>query len=546
MSSPESAAWDSLKCHANNMSQSHISTLFTQEPDRFNQFTFEQQELLLDLSKQRITPETKSLLIKLAEEKQLSDWISKLFQGEHVNDSEDRPALHTALRSPANFSIPLAGKNIVTEVHDNLARMEQIVKRIHSGQWRGYTGHSIDTVVNIGVGGSDLGPFMACKALSENSPNIARKIKVHFVSSMDGSQLADLLDQLNPARTLFIISSKSFTTIDTLANAQTAKEWLKQASNSGSEETLVARHFIGVSANPHKVFEWGIPKSNQLEFWDWTGGRYSMWSTIGLPIALKLGMSGFKELLAGAHEMDEHFRITDFEENLPVLLAMVGIWNINFLNINAHAILPYDGRLSHIPAYLEQLEMESNGKSVDRNGNNVNYKTCPILWGEVGTNAQHAFYQLLHQGTEAVMCDFIVSARRYHETGNSELQHQHQLNLANCLAQSRILALGDSVLQGAASAPAYKRYKGNQPCTTIMLDELTPFTFGQLIALYEHKVFVQSVIWNINPFDQWGVELGKKVATSLLNAFDTNSGKPNFDSSTNGLLSHIASKGEVK
>ncbi|WP_415893553.1 glucose-6-phosphate isomerase [Neptuniibacter sp. PT8_73] len=544
MSSTASTAWTSLKSHATDMSHSHISTLFKQEPDRFSQFTFEQKELLLDLSKQKITSETITLLKELTEEKQLSTWIKKLFQGDHINDSENRPALHTALRSPANFSIPLAGKNIVTEVHDNLARMEKIVERIHSGQWRGYTGHSIDTVVNIGVGGSDLGPFMACKALSENSPEIARKLKVYFVSSMDGSQLADLLDQLNPARTLFIISSKSFTTIDTLANAQTAKEWLKQSSNSGTEATLVARHFIGVSANPEKVLEWGIPKSNQLEFWDWTGGRYSMWSTIGLPIALKLGMSGFKELLAGAHEMDEHFKAAPFEQNLPVLLAMIGIWNINFLNINAHAILPYDGRLSHIPAYLEQLEMESNGKSVDRQGDRVNHKTCPILWGEVGTNAQHAFYQLLHQGTEAVMCDFIVSARRYHDTDNSELQHQHQLNLANCLAQSRILALGDSVLEGAETAPAYKRYKGDQPCTTIMLDELTPFTFGQLIALYEHKVFVQSVIWNINPFDQWGVELGKKVATSLLDAFDFNGDKPNFDSSTNGLLNRIASKGE--
>ncbi|WP_415900199.1 glucose-6-phosphate isomerase [Neptuniibacter sp. QD48_11] len=546
MSSTESIAWKDLQSHAYYMSQSHISTLFLQDSDRFQHLTFEQKDLLLDLSKQRITSETISLLIKLAEEKQLSEWITKLFKGDHVNDSEDRPALHTALRSPAHYSLDLSGTNIIDEVHDNLERMEQLVTRIHSGQWRGYTGHSIDTVVNIGVGGSDLGPFMACKALSENTPDIARKIKVHFVSSMDGSQMADLLDELNPARTLFIISSKSFTTIDTLANAQTAKEWLKKSSYAGSEETLVSRHFIGVSANPDKVVEWGIPKSNQLEFWDWTGGRYSMWSTIGLPIALKLGMAGFKDLLAGAHEMDEHFKTAPLDVNLPVLLAMTGIWNINFQNINAHAILPYDGRLSHIPAYLEQLEMESNGKSVDRQGNGVNYKTCPILWGEVGTNAQHAFYQLLHQGTEAVMCDFIVAARRYHDTDNSELQHQHQLNLANCLAQSRILALGDSVLEGAETAPAYKRYKGNQPCTTIMLDELTPFSFGQLIALYEHKVFVQSVIWNINPFDQWGVELGKKVATSLLSAFDTNNETPKFDSSTDGLINRIAAKGEAK
>ncbi|EAR59942.1 glucose-6-phosphate isomerase [Neptuniibacter caesariensis] len=544
MPANESVAWNDLQSHAYYMSQSHISTLFREETDRFSLYTFEQNKFLLDLSKQRITEETLALLIKLAEEKGLQQWIQKLFDGDHVNDSEDRPALHTALRTPADRILSINDKNIIDEVHSNLSRMEEIVERIHSGQWRGFTGHSIDTVVNIGVGGSDLGPFMACKALAENQADTAKSLKIHFVSSMDGSQLAELLSELNPARTLFVISSKSFTTIDTLANAQTAKEWLKKSSYAASEETLISRHFIGVSANPDKVCEWGIPKSNQLEFWDWTGGRYSMWSTIGLPIALKLGMSGFREFLNGAHEMDEHFRNAAFSENLPVLLAMAGIWNINFLNINAHAILPYDGRLSHIPAYLEQLEMESNGKSVDRQGNNVDYKTCPILWGEVGTNAQHAFYQLLHQGTEAVMCDFIVAARRYHDTNNPELQHQHQLNLANCLAQSRILALGDSVLEGAESAPAFKRYKGNQPCTTIMLDELNPFSFGQLIALYEHKVFVQSVIWDINPFDQWGVELGKKVATSLLDALGTERKQPDFDSSTNGLINRITERGE--
>ena len=544
MPTNEAVAWDELQSHAYYMSQSHISTLFNEEKNRFHAYTFEQNQLLLDLSKQRITSETLSLLVQLANEKNLGAWIQRLFNGDHVNASEDRPALHTALRTPADHVLEIDGRDIINEVHNNLSRMEQIVAKIHSGQWRGFTGHSIDTVVNIGVGGSDLGPFMACKALAEDQSDAAKNIKIHFVSCMDGSQLAELLTELNPARTLFVISSKSFTTIDTLANAQTAKEWLKKTSHTTSEKTLLARHFIGVSANPNKVCDWGIPQSNQLEFWDWTGGRYSMWSTIGLPIALKLGMRGFRELLAGAHEMDQHFRTASFASNLPVLLAMVGIWNINFLNINAHAILPYDGRLSHIPAYLEQLEMESNGKSVDRQGKNVSYKTCPILWGEVGTNAQHAFYQLLHQGTEAVMCDFIVAARRYQDTDNPELQHQHQLNLSNCLAQSRILSLGDSVLEDADTAPAFKRYKGNQPCTTIMLDQLTPFSFGQLISLYEHKVFVQSVIWDINPFDQWGVELGKQVATSLLNSLGSNKIPPNFDSSTNGLINRITAKGE--
>ena len=540
MSPKETTAWVDLQSHAYYMSQSHISTLFSESPNRFAQFGFTQDNLLLDLSKQRITDETLNLLIELAKERNLPNWIESLFKGDHINDSEDRPALHTALRTPKDTTLEVDGVEIIEEVHQNLERMEAIVDKIHSGQWRGFTGHSINTVVNIGVGGSDLGPLMACKALAEYQPEEAQNLSVHFVSSMDGSQLADLLSHLNPARTLFVISSKSFTTIDTLANANTAKEWLKQAGNTASEEVLVSRHFIGVSASPDKALSWGIPKSNQLAFWDWTGGRYSMWSTIGLPIALKLGMKGFREVLAGAHNMDTHFRETPLEQNLPVLIAMVGIWNINFLNINAHAILPYDGRLNHLPAYLEQLEMESNGKSVTRKGKATDYNTCPILWGEVGTNAQHAFYQLLHQGTESVMCDFIVAAKRYHDTDNSELMHQHQLNLANCLAQSRILALGDTVIKGAENAPTYKRYKGNQPCTTLLLEELTPHTFGQIIAMYEHKVFVQSVIWDINPFDQWGVELGKKVATNLLDALSPNASIEDFDSSTQGLLQHIS------
>ena len=540
MSPKETTAWVDLQSHAYYMLQSHISTLFSESPNRFAQFGFTQDNLLLDLSKQRITDETLNLLIELAKERDLPNWIESLFKGDHINDSEDRPALHTALRTPKGTTLEVDGVEIIEEVHQNLERMEAIVNKIHSGQWRGFTGHSINTVVNIGVGGSDLGPLMACKALAEYQPEEAQNLTVHFVSSMDGSQLADLLSHLNPARTLFVISSKSFTTIDTLANANTAKEWLKQAGNTASEEVLVSRHFIGVSASPDKALSWGIPKSNQLAFWDWTGGRYSMWSTIGLPIALKLGMKGFREVLAGAHNMDTHFRETPLEQNLPVLIAMVGIWNINFLNINAHAILPYDGRLNHLPAYLEQLEMESNGKSVTRKGKATDYNTCPILWGEVGTNAQHAFYQLLHQGTESVMCDFIVAAKRYHDTDNSELMHQHQLNLANCLAQSRILALGDTVIKGAENAPAYKRYKGNQPCTTLLLDELTPHTFGQIIAMYEHKVFVQSVIWDINPFDQWGVELGKKVATTLLDALSPNASTEDFDASTQGLLQHIS------
>ncbi|MFY0676934.1 MAG: glucose-6-phosphate isomerase [Neptuniibacter sp.] len=539
-----SLAWKDLESHAYYVTQSHISTLFNENPNRFEDLNFSTGKLLADFSKQNISNETVKLLIALAKEKNLPQWIEDLFNGKKLNDSEDRPALHTALRTPENESLIIDGTDIISEVHKHLKQMEKLVSRIHSGQWRGFSGHPINTIVNIGVGGSDLGPLMACKALSQYSSDLAKPITVHFVSSMDGSQMAELLNQLNPAKTLFVVASKSFSTIDTLANANTAIEWLKKSCNEVEKDILLARHFVGVTANPSKAKEWGIPEGNQLEFWDWTGGRYSMWSTIGLPIALKLGMQRFSEILAGAHAMDLHFKETPLDQNIPVLLAMIGIWNINFLNISAHAILPYDGRLIHLPAYLEQLEMESNGKSVTRNGEITDYHTCPILWGEIGTNAQHAFYQLLHQGTEAVMCDFLVSAKRYHNLDNSELKHQHQLNLANCLAQSRILALGDSVLDGAEQNPTHKRYRGNQPCTTIMIDELTPFTFGQLIALYEHKVFVQSVIWDINPFDQWGVELGKKVATSLFNTLE-NDDVEQFDSSTNGLMHHIAKKSKV-
>jgi len=537
--------WKLLRKHAVKTGNLHLSELFEDDPDRFDNYTLSDEQLLLDFSKQRINRQTTELLCSLARESDLSAWIEKLFSGDAINTSEKRAALHTALRLPPGNELIHDGEDIVKDIHKNLARMEEIVTRIHAGQWRGYSGLPVDTIVNIGVGGSDLGPFMASKALADARVPEASRLKIYFVSSMDGSQIADRLGSLNPATTLFILSSKSFTTIDTLSNAKTAMQWLRQASGV-SDELLHRRHFIGISASGEKMIEWGIPPNSRLFFWDWIGGRYSMWSAIGLPIALEIGMQGFRQMLAGAHTMDRHFRGAPFEQNLPVMLAMVGIWNINFLNIRAHAILPYDGRLSHLPAYLEQLEMESNGKSVDRNGIDVDYNTCPILWGEIGPNAQHAFYQLLHQGTESVMCDFVVTARRYQHSGSPELQQQHTLTLANCLAQSRILALGDRVIDGDVTAPFFKRYRGNQPSTTILLDELTPYAFGQLIALYEHKVFVQSVIWGINPFDQWGVELGKDMATELLDPLSQQHTDRQFDSSTNGLLDAILVKQDDK
>ncbi len=545
MSLTDKKAWQELSKHAHKTANLHLSKILTAKPNRFKNFSRRNGNLLLDFSKQRVKPKTIQLLCELARECELNSWIGKLFAGDAVNASENRPALHTALRLPADSELYLGDTNIAQGIQETLHSMEQIVNRIHAGQWRGYSGLPVDTIVNIGVGGSDLGPFMASKALSDWSLPAARKLKIIFVSTMDGSQLVDHLDSMNPATTLFIISSKSFTTIDTLSNANTALQWLRHASGA-EDDVLFRRHFIGISADAGKMADWGIPRKSCLALWDWVGGRYSMWSAIGLPIALEIGMERFRQMLTGAHDMDRHFRSAEFEKNLPVLLALVGIWNINFLNIRAHAILPYDGRLNRLPAYLEQLEMESNGKSVSRDGKSIDYNTCPILWGEVGPNAQHAFYQLLHQGTELVMCDFIVSARRYQDNGNPELQQQHRLTLANCLAQSRILALGDTVIETGESAPYFKHYHGNQPSTTILLDELTPHSFGQLIALYEHKVFVQSVIWDINPFDQWGVELGKQMATSLIDPLSQHEPDTSFDTSTNGLLKSILRQQDQK
>ncbi|MCV6609313.1 MAG: glucose-6-phosphate isomerase [Amphritea sp.] len=537
----QSPAWKALQFHAADLEQQHLKDMFSANPERFQQFSFSAAHCLLDLSKQRMSSHTLQLLNDLAEQQSLKQKILAMFDGEVVNPSESRPALHTALRQPENNPLSVNGTDVNAEVHRSLAKMEKLVNQIHNQQWRGFDGSPIKSVVNIGVGGSDLGPLMTCRALGQFASEQIRAMDIHFVSSMDGSQLARLLNKLDPASTLFIVSSKSFTTIDTLANANTALEWLINASDV-PPEIITQHHFIGVTATPAKAVEWGIPEQNQLHFWDWTGGRYSMWSVIGMAIALQVGYDNFRRFLDGAWAMDCHFKDSALDSNLPVLLALTEVWNINFLNIHAHAVLPYDGRLEHLPAYLEQLEMESNGKSVSLSGEPISYATCPILWGEVGPNAQHAFYQLLHQGTEAVMCDFIAPALRY-EDQSEELQKQHQLALANCLAQSRLLALGDSVLEDADSAPAHKRYRGNQPSTTIMLDRLTPESFGALIAMYEHKVYVQSVIWEINPFDQWGVELGKQVATSLLSSFDDTSpdytAADNTDSSTAGLIRFV-------
>lgn len=537
--------WRVLADHADSMKEQHLAQLFATDPQRFAHLHCECGPLLFDYSKQRLTEQTLENLFQLARQSKLEEWIGKLFAGEPVNCTEGRPAMHWALRLPRDAACQVDGDDITAQVHEQLDRMERIVNKLHSGQWRGVTGEVVTDVVNIGVGGSDLGPLMVSDALCDSVMPTSSRLTMHFASTMDGSQLSQLLRTLNPHSTLFIISSKSFTTIDTLSNADTARHWLQHTL--GSKPGVAHCHFLGVSSAVAKMTEWGISEEHQLQIWDWVGGRYSLWSAIGLPIALTTGMDGFRHLLAGAHLMDEHFKSAPWESNLPVLMAMIGVWNTNILGINAQAVLPYDGRLKHLPLYLEQLEMESNGKSVTREGKPVEHHTCPIIWGDVGPNAQHAFYQLLHQGTEAVTCDFIMPARRYHQSHDEvmeELVAQHELALANCLAQSRLLALGDAALKEPESMPSYQRYRGNQPSSTLLLDELTPYSLGALIAMYEHKVFVQSVIWGINPFDQWGVEMGKRLAVDTLARIRGETRElVGADSSTAGLLGRILGEG---
>lgn len=532
-----------------------LSELFSKDTCRAQEFLIDFKGICFDYSKQSINTTIKSRLTELAESMGLKESINSLVSGKKVNVTENRRALHTALRLPRGRSLVVDGVDIAEKVHSSLDEVETIVNRLTEGLWRGYSGQAIRDVVNIGVGGSDLGPLMACTALEEwnGQDSVEGKglryqdIETHFVSNMDGTQLEKLLNTLNPETTVFIISSKSFRTSDTLSNANTALSWLSEYCKD--IDIIKKNHFIGISANSSAMNAWGIDPANQLKLWDWVGGRFSMWSAIGLTVALKLGMTNFRELLNGAHIMDEHFINTPFEDNIPVMMGLVGVWNSTFLNIHAHAVLPYDGRLSHFPNYLTQLEMESNGKSVNLSGAIVNFNTCPILWGEIGSNAQHAFYQLLHQGTQKVASDFIAFINRYDESEqcvNAQLQTQHKMSLANCLAQSRVLAFGNKAVSSEADTQVvesnpHKHYHGNQPSSTILINKLTPKTLGMLIAMYEHKVYVMASIWGVNPFDQWGVEVGKIVAKELTDAVLNN--KMNYDDSTNELLKRICGLG---
>jgi len=509
-------AYQSLENLSKQAKERHLASLFTDNPNRFSEFNVKLPGLVLDYSKQNITGEERDGLIQLAKEAKLSEWIEKLFSGEKVNHTEGRAAGHTFLR---NLQDPKP------EVSQQWQKMQAIVERIHSKQLRGYSGKAITDVVNIGVGGSDLGPLMVTHALKGvRSPEAP---ELHFVSTLDGKQLQRILKTLSAETTLFIVASKSFTTIDTLSLAKTAKEWIEKFSPN---DAGTMQHFIGVSTNEPMMTKWGLLPEHQLLFWDWVGGRFSLWSTIGLTIALQQGMKGFNEFLKGANEMDIHFRETPFKDNTAVMLGLISVWNVNFLNLAGQAILPYDSRLKYLASYLEQLVMESNGKHVTREGDNIDYRTCPILWGEVGPNAQHAFYQLMHQGTERVMADFILYAQAHGKTERHTFHHN--LNIANCLAQSRALMVGQK------GDNPHQDYPGGQVSNTLLFDKLDAKHLGMLIALYEHSVFVQSVIWDINPFDQWGVELGKKIALEILGKIE-NKDSSDLDSSTQGILENI-------
>jgi glucose-6-phosphate isomerase len=534
----QTAAWQDLAEHANVVRGLHLKDIFVQDAVRGSRDQIAAAGITVNLARQRILPDTWQLLFALTEQQQLRTAIKQLFTGHGINHTEGRAALHTALRATSDQGLIQQGQSVHAQVQMQLARMQVMVEQIRMGQWRGFSGRPIADVVNLGVGGSDLGPNLVVSALRTTHSS---HITTHYISSMDGAKTAALLSRLDPHTTLFVFASKTFTTIDTLANAQTALEWLM--AHGASKALALKQHFIGVSANAQKMSDWGIHTDHQLFFWDWVGGRYSLWSSIGITIAIAIGMEGFKRLLAGAADMDAHFRSAPWQDNIPVRLALSNVWNRNFLNIHGKAILPYDARLGLLPAYLTQLIMESNGKSVDHEGRAIDYRTCPIVWGEVGPNAQHAFYQLLHQGTEAVACDFIVPVHRQDIDAEPDmatraaLHYQHQLALANLLAQSTVLMLGDAAL---ASPPtdAHKHYAGNQPSSTILLDQLDAHSLGALIALYEHQTFTEAVIWQINPFDQWGVELGKQIALKTLNALQTGE-SAQLDTATQALIQQL-------
>lgn len=535
----QSPIWLALQAHQSVMAQQHLRNLFQQDPQRFEKFSLLCSDILLDYSKQPVNQETIDLLLALAQQQKLKDWIGRMFAGEKINSTEQRAALHIALRS--DQPVHVDGIDVLPEVKRVLKQMERFTIAVHSGARKGYSGKMFTDIVNIGIGGSDLGPVMVTEALK---PYQLNGIRPHFISNIDGAQLSETLRHLDPATTLFIIASKTFTTQETLTNAHTARTWFLA---QGGGEQDIAQHFVAVSTNRAAVEKFGIDPDNMFEFWDWVGGRYSLWSAIGLPIALAAGMDNFYALLAGARGMDRHFVTAPLKKNLPVMLGLIGIWQINFFATSSHAVLPYDQSLHRFPAYLQQLEMESNGKRITRDGEAVDYATGAVVWGEPGTNGQHAFYQLLHQGTQTVSADFLAPCQSHYPVGD-----HHRMLLANFFAQTEALMTGKNAQEVRAELTAqgmsadaaeqllpHKIFPGNRPTTSILFKKLDPETLGALIALYEHKVFVQSVIWNINPFDQWGVELGKQLAGKILTELEHAGSVTSHDASTNGLIGYF-------
>lgn len=528
--------WAKLHQHQRATRHMHMRELFAADPERFARFSLSLGPLLMDYSKHRITERTLELLFELAHAARLGDWRQRMCAGERINVSEQRAVLHMALRGQAEDGFDVAGQPVMGLVLAVRARMAAFARQVRSGNWRGFDGRPIRTVVNLGIGGSDLGPMLVCQALRP----FAGPLDVRFVSNLDGQHLAQTLEGLDPATTLFIVASKSFTTPETLMNAEAARAWLLQVASQAD----VARHFVAISSQTERVCAFGIDPANMFEFWDWVGGRYSVWSAIGLSVMLAIGPEAFEDFLAGARQMDAHFLHAPFAQNIPVILALLGVWYNTFYRAHTHAIMPYDQGLGRLPAYLQQLDMESNGKRVGRYGETLDFDTGPVIWGEVGVNSQHAFFQLLHQGTRLVPCDFIVPMRSHYP-----IDHHHQALVANCFAQTEALMRGKTEAEVLAELAGLdgdsidlllpqKLFPGNQPSTTLALDAITPHTLGMLLAMYEHKVFVQGVIWGINSFDQWGVEYGKQLARQIQPELADPAQPLAHDASTNALIAH--------
>jgi glucose-6-phosphate isomerase len=528
----ERKAWKDLQAHHDRLKSVHLRQLFADEPDRGRKLTLDAAGIYFDYSKNRITDETLRLLLQLADESGLPQRTRAMFAGQRINTTENRPVLHVALRAPRGSSIVVDGENVVPRVHAVLDKMASFAERVRDGRWKGHTGERIKNIINIGIGGSDLGPVMAYEALRAYADH---SLTLRFVSNIDGTDLVEATHDLDPAETLFIVASKTFTTLETLTNAHSARTWCLKALH---DEQAIAKHFVAVSTNAKEVAKFGIDTANMFEFWDWVGGRYSMESAIGLSLMVAIGPEFFRAMLHGFHEMDEHFRTAPLANNLPVLHALLTIWNTNFLGAETVAVLPYDQYLKRLPAYLQQLTMESNGKTVTLAGDRVAYQTSPIYWGEPGTNGQHSFYQLIHQGSRLVACDFFGFCQSLNPIGR-----HHDLLMANVFAQAEALAFGKTAEEVKAEGVAdelvpHKTFDGNRPSNTFLLDRLTPAALGKLIALYEHSVFVQGVIWNVNSFDQWGVELGKVLAGRIAPELESKQEpKLNHDSSTNALIS---------